>query len=524
MAYKSCKHTIYAAAKRQMKAAPTPDPAVADDFYRYAVNIIEDEVGEELNAFGYSYQDWYHHLNYKKQKDMDIVSKYNIGEPLTSAEQRRFDQMNYEGICKVELQNIKGKPRMVCSIPLQTKHVMGPICWHLEEIMGMKFKGYCGGKNLDQMAKMINNYIDQGFTKVVEGDGSAFDNTQDITLKRVDHYIYKRVANKVYHVSKEKFLQIATEPYKTMDVVYTDKHSKKQKVLFTYSLLGSVFSGDADTTLCNTLRMALYNRYVNDKAGLTYGKDYIVFSKGDDFTVMYKPYITDEQIHKMYYKYFLPANPNPAEPDTRIFGLGQVLKMLDIGGPESIKFCSLRAWIIDENQHIMLTRDPAKFSTLCKYSRKTKTYNVIQKAAYLIEQAIALNQSYKGLEYFDTMANAYVQKAHDILQMAASSKLEMQYLQTLVNKRINKQLRDRRLPCCEYENKETRDFQTINEIRHRLVQYKIGINYWETMKRLLKRIDHKYTDKELQLANSSINAEFDSKELLRTLGLIKCKQ
>lgn len=520
MAYKSCKHTIYAAAKRQMKAAPTPEPAVADDFYQYSKTVIEAEIGEELNAFGYSYQDWYHHLNYKKQKDMDIISKYNVGEPLTSIEMRRFNQMNYEGICKVELQTIKGKPRMVCSIPLQTKYIMGPVCWHLEEIMAKKFKGYCGGKNLDQMAKMINEYIDQGFTKVVEGDGSAFDNTQDITLKRVDHYLYQRVANKVYHVSKEKFLQVATEPYKTMDVVYTDKHSRKQKVLFTYSLLGSVFSGDADTTLCNTLRMALYNRYVNDKAGLKYGIDYIVFSKGDDFTVMYKQYITDEQIHNLYYKYFLPANPDPSQPDTRIYGLGQVLKMLDIGGPETIKFCSLRAWIIDQHQHIMLTRDPAKFSTLCKYSRKTKVYNVIQKAAYLIEQALALEQSYKGLEYFDAMAHAYIQKAHEILAKAASNKYELAYLKQQTEIRVGKTIKDRRSVTSEYENNETQDFQTINDVWHREQQIKIQDNYWETMKRVLKRIDHKYSKQELELANKGINAEFNKTELLRTLGMI----
>lgn len=52
MAYNSCKHTIYAAAKRQMKAAPTPDPAIADDFLQYAKEKIDEEVGEDLTHFG----------------------------------------------------------------------------------------------------------------------------------------------------------------------------------------------------------------------------------------------------------------------------------------------------------------------------------------------------------------------------------------------------------------------------------------------------------------------------------------
>jgi hypothetical protein len=515
MAYKSCKHTLYAAAKRQMKAAPTPDPQVADHFLEYAKKIIDKEVGEELTTFGYSFQDWYCHLDRRKQNDMDLYQQYLIdATALTPAQRRRMAQVNYEGICKVELQGIDGKPRMVCSIPMRTKFVMGPICWHLEEIFQDKFKGYCGGKNLSEMAHMINEYIDQGFTKVVEGDGSAFDNTQDITLKRVDHYIYQRVAHSVYHVDKQLFMDIATQEYKSMDLIYIDSKTKKRRKMFNYKILGSVFSGDADTTLCNTIRMALYNRYVNDQAGLIYGKDYVVFSKGDDFTVMYKDYITDEQIHKLYYRYFLKS----AEiTDQSTYGLGQVLKMLDIGGPEIIKFCSLRAWVLDNKGHIMLTRDPKKLFNLAKYSRKTKSYNVIQRYTYLIDQAVALKASYEGIDIFDTMAKAYITKAKQLI--SGLNRYEKQYVLQKVSHALNQSAKDRRKQSCPYIPLETPAYEKFYNIHHRRIKYKIQGDYWETMKRIEKVNTDKYTKTQLQYINSQINEEFSSEELKSVLGI-----
>lgn len=520
MAYNSCKHTIYAAAKRQMKAAPTPDPAIADDFLQYAKEKIDEEVGEDLTHFGYSYQDWYNHLELRKQKDMDLYSRYLIdATTLTAGERKKCEQLYYEGICKVELQKTNGKPRMVCSIPLRTKYVMGPITWMLEEIFSHKFRGYCGGKNLTEMSNMINQYIDQGFTKVVEGDGSAFDNTQDITLKRVDHYLYDRVAHAVHHVDKELFLQVSKELYKTMDVAYYDRDKKKKITLFQYKLLGSVFSGDCDTTLCNTIRMALYNRYVNDKAGLKYGEDYVCFSKGDDFTVMYKDYITDDQINKIYYKYFLPANPDPKKADKRVFGLGQVLKMLDIGGPESIKFCSLRAWVIDKYGHIILTRDPSKFTSLSKYSRKTKTYKIHQVIAYLLDQALALDVNYHGLQYFDAMSQSYKEKAYQLLKLCGTTKRERKVIIRQVFNKLPQRLKESRRAESSYASQETPAYTLINNVCHREEQYKIVGDYWTTMQRIEKRLTTQLTPQQLELANQQINAEYSVEELKSSLGL-----
>lgn len=526
MAYSSCKHTILAAAKRQMKMAPTPEPAVADEFLRYSKKIINKEVGEYLKHFGYSYQDWYHHLTYAKQKDMDLYCKYRQ-EPqnLTHCEKKIASRNYYEGICKVEIQELDGKPRMVCAIPPSTKFIMGPVCWHLEEIFDEHFNGYCGAKNLEQMANKLNNYIAMGFTKIVSGDGSAFDNTQDVTLKRVDQYIYDSVKHAIHHCTQEEFYNKSHEEYKEMVISYIDPYTKKKMDIMKYKILGTVFSGDCDTTLCNTIRMALYNRFVNDKAGLTYGQDYVVLAKGDDFTVLYKNYISDSFITKAYYKYFLPAIKDVAHPDSRIFGLGQVLKMLKFGLPNSFIFCSLRSWYLDPSgEKIYLTRDPKKFYTLSAYSRKTKSYNLAQRIVYLYDQAESLRMNYPGIDIFEVAAQAYVSQANKLLRSAPSRKKLLQQMDRIRfsdKKKLHNYLtkQDRKEKSDRMPEEDKNYYNWWYHINHKKLQIRIQLDYWNTMKLIEKRQTTALTQQQKIYINQQINQEFDTEELKSILGL-----
>lgn len=514
LVWTACRHTTYAAAKRQMKAAPTPDPAVADDFLLHSQKIIEKELGDDLTHFGYSVTDWYNHLSTKKQKALQPALDYYSGKTynIKPRDLENLQNKHYTGILKEELQPTDGKPRMVCAIPQSTKYIMGPITWQLEETFAQKLQGYCGGQNLDQMADHINTYLAQGFTKVVEGDGSAFDNTQDVSLKAVDRYIYSRIRNAVYHVPKEDFDEVAQALQKTMDIDYID--GKKKKHMLTYTILGTVFSGDCDTTLMNTTRMALYNRYVNDKAGLVFGKDYVCFAKGDDFTVMYKPYVTNEFITKAYYRYFLPANPDPTKPDTRIYGLGQVLKMLEFGDASILKFCSLRAWFTDPSEtQIYLTRDPQKFLTLTKFSRKAKKKGVEYVHDYLLAQAQALETNYPRLAYFSTMAEVYKKQACYLKKkfpfITTNYKLKNQIV-TILDQVIN-----------STEDMNSIAFDEIEalyqeNVHHRQQQIKIMDNYWDTMRALEKAHQKTITADQADYISQQLLAEF-MKEYLKSM-------
>lgn len=518
IAYGNFDSTLFAATKRQLKMCPTPDPLVVQDFIRYAKKIIDKELGEQLQNFSYDYAQWYNHLTSAKQKEINKVFDFHHRPErfLEYSPKERYDatRLNYEAIVKKEIQPEDGKPRMVCSIPQRIKYAMGPICWKLEEICQNYLKGYCGGKNLQQMADDINKYISEGFTKVAEGDGSAFDNTQDVMLKEIDRYLYSQIYHSVYHVPLEEFKMISNLHYKCMKV--KTGLNNQLKTILTYYILGTVFSGDSDTTLCNTVRMCLYNRYINDRSGLKYGKDYILFSKGDDFTVCYQNYIKDEFIKQIYYTYFVPKSDAPDEIDTRIAGLGQVLKFLDIGGPDSFHFCSLKSYYTnDSNTSVVLTREPDKLYKESMYSIKYKTYNPTMRAAYHYDQCVNYLKTYPHIQIFEIPAIAHFKK-----YLLYTTHPEFNYkkfngnLVQLLHKHTK-----------AGEARETiRDINTLipyaqfYETQGRDKYYKIIGTYWDTMKKLLE-VNRKLSDNEIELVNAQISTSYDLNLLKEQLGV-----
>jgi hypothetical protein len=520
MAYNTCMHSIFAAAKRQMKRAPTPEPKIADDFVEFAKEYITKHLGEELKHFGYSFDQWYNHNDNKKQKDIDrYLQSLKDKSSFTEQEYRDLQTIKYKGICKVEIQPINGKPRMVCAIPVRTKTVMGPITWRLEEICCKKLPGYCGNKNLQQMSDEVNKILDMGFTKIVEGDGSGFDNTQDVSLKEVDRWLYRQIADKVYHVPKEEFMYISQQLYKTMVVQYIEKETKKKKNMFEYSILGTVFSGDCDTTLCNTIRMALYNIYVNQKAGLILDKDFKVWSKGDDFTIFYKPYVSNDLIRQAYDKYFVKPEMFTGEPLT--YGLGQILKFLTIGNADSLSFCSLRALYTSVNENkIILVRDYRKFLDIAHYARKVKVMQGKQRIQYLLQQAAALRVVYKGINIFENFAAAFEQVARTYaIQYTNNEKLADKLLLTSM-KNIIKIAKYSKRQVSQYAEIEENEVNTmLYNIRKNKRFFKIQGDYWETIKKMQENTGYNLTPQELQYINQQIEAEISQEIFKSSMGL-----
>lgn len=501
--YNNCKRTIFAAAKRQMKAAPAPSREVAYDFVEWSKRKLRALIGDVLDNFGYSFNQWFNHLTYAKQQRMLKVQDFlnGVGDKYYSGVENLTDELHYEAICKVEVQGIDGKPRMVCAIPDLVKYVMGPVCWRLEEVFQDRIPTYCGGKNLDQMQDHINHLIDEGFCVVAEGDGSAFDNTQDVLLKGVDRFVYESIADSIYHVPKELFLLVANQFYKVMDVIATI--NGKRETLMTYAILGTVFSGDCDTTLMNTLRMGFYNWYTNERSGLNIHWDFECFSKGDDFTVMYHIRLGEFSIKDKYRKYWLakhkPDGPSYEGCDERIHGLGQILKFIELGEPNSIKFCSLRAWYTGPGtQHIYLTRDPSKFYTLAKYSRKACHMTNAELAKYCNDQADALLKSYAGVHYFETMAQQYQAVAQYLGNFVSDDK-----------RKPGRTARDRRQTLVIEAEQQFDGYYRWP--RH--MTYQIQGNYWDTMQSIERAHNTTLTPDQLWYVNMQIDAEYLDRDL-----------
>lgn len=525
MMYGKNKQTLFAAAKRQLKTAPTPDPQITKEFINYSEKVIDKEIGYQLKHFSYDLAQWYNHLSRSKQDAIEPIMNYYLNpEKCIEYDKKKIkeiENLEYEAICKAEIQGNDGKPRMVCAIPQRIKYTMGPVTWQLEEICQNHLKGYCGGKNLTEMAQQLNEYIDQGFTKVVEGDGSAFDNSQDVTLKELDRYIYSKVIDKVYHVPKQDFKLISNLHYKTMNVKY-QKENKKMETYIRYKILGTVFSGDCDTTLANTIRMAMYNRFVNEKEGLKYGVDFLVMSKGDDFSVMYKPYVSNEVIQNIYNKYFL-QKPNKEQEilDTRQYGIGQICKFLEFGQPNSFKFCSLRSWYIDD-RHITLTRDPAKLYHQSLYSIKTKNYNPKQRYCYHIDMARSYLVNYPGIHIFELMAKAHIKEATQIRQIY---NIKISEVTKKTINQINKIIKMKKTMVTNplgYNESYNKLLTELMEIKGREKYYNMYLaQYWEQIKRYEMVRTEVLSKEQLKYVNQQIQLEFDTEELKSLLALNK---
>jgi hypothetical protein len=522
MAWAKCKSTLFAAAKRQIKSAPVPDPHVLQEFLQYAYNKIDTDIGYYLKNFGYSYKDWFNHLPSKKQQLIQPIHNYFHNKSqldLTDTELKQLLSLDYEAICKTEIQDLDGKPRMVCAIPQLIKYTMGPVTWHLEEICEQHYQGYCGSMNLTQMAEKLNDYIDQGFTKVVEGDGSAFDNSQDIELKSLDRYIYNHIVDSIYHVPKQLFQQLSNLYYKSMNVKYSEY--KHKRTLFNYYVLGTVFSGDCDTTLANTIRMATYNCFVNERVGLRYGEDFVVLSKGDDFSVLYKPYIPDEFIRQAYATCFLTKPQAPYDIcDTRSYGIGQICKFLDIGKPDSFKFCSLRSWYIDDDYHITLTRDPAKLYSHAQYSIKAKCYSPAEMMQYHLDLYTSYRINYPGLDIFQIMACAHLQQYYKLAKHFNAT-LKPRTSQLVRNNTAPINLSTTLMRESLLQGVTDDDFSDWYHIHHKQQQVKITNDYWSTMKKLERARFDKLNSRQLAMVNQQINTEFDLDALRVMLALSK---
>lgn len=519
--YRGCKRTILAAAKRQVKSAPTPEKSVAQDFIAFCKRKMMEYMGDDLKHFGYSFSQWFNHLNYAKQIKMAAVHEYLTGNCLPGFKSshpqvyyRGIDSipekmLHYQGICKVEIQETDGKPRMVCSIPDLIKYVMGPVCWRLEEMAADHLPVYCGGMNLSEMEDKINHYIDQGFDLVAQGDGSAFDNTQDVSLKAIDRWVYQTIAPYVYHVPRDLFQYIANLAYKIMDINMRTPEGKLV-TLMRYAVLGTVFSGDCDTTLMNTIRMGMYNWYTNERMGLKLGTHYVCWSKGDDFTVIYNRRLVSQEYVRAGYDRLWLKKPSTKSPgcdtnyDARQHGLGQILKMLDFGDPDSFAFCSLNAWYTDMGTgHITLTRNVKKLFTLSNYSRKIKTMDHLAASQYLVDQAEALIVSYGGIHIFDEAARCLLRRAEAMRLVAVSKRLG------------TKSVRDSRvaLPL------ENHTMQSLYHITFRNKYHKLlaHASYWESVKQYEMVKENRLTGRALELVNRQIDSLFPSGQLTRKL-------
>jgi hypothetical protein len=395
MIYNNCLRTTFAAFKRQCKLVPKPDKQVLDEYIDFVRKFYSIYIERLLDDFDYSYNQWFNKNTKPKQDDL-------TGPEIS----RLIDQCQYDIVlevvhnlfCKIEKQEPGGKNRAISAIIQIVKYIMGPVTWRVEETLGTT-KLYCGKKNADDDSNIYTKMM-KANKKVVEGDGSGFDQTQHMELKYIDRLIYNKVKEKVWHVNKETFINTCVTPIKTLN---GDFYINKKKRSFIHGqLYGTVFSGSSDTTLMNTVRMTTYNLFTLYKAGLfNFQPDYQGLHKGDDFVEFVNHDENADQITQTYYKYW-------AKKGEKVYskGIGQIIKIIEVLPIEKSSFCS--CIVIKSKDKLYFVRDPKRMVRFAPFARKTAYYKEGMIHQYLEDQAVALEQSgLKKVPFYKTFIKAY---------------------------------------------------------------------------------------------------------------------
>lgn len=424
--YNNCARTLFSSFKRQLKLVPSPTVDVVNGFQQYCDQYFERYLAEPLNAFEYSFAEWFNHNPAKKQRDLlenmpiemlqeiqprinkpQIIDKYiERARPMAYYISRL---RQYTLFPKSEVQEEGGKTRAISGIDTFVKLVMGPICWKLEEIFTKYAPGYCGNKNWQQLEDWLDNKYLLGFQTVLQGDGSGFDLTQSAEMKYIDRKIYDYLYQhgKINHVDGDLFRIAATATIKELIVKQFIERGVNN--LAKAEIYGTVFSGSSDTTLMNTLRMAMYNMFTLEKNSyhpLKYKEDFDLKAKGDDFMVLVRD--PDLDYNRMYNQYW--CTKKQAEDRNfceQGYGVGQILKFLNVGGFETIDFCSTTVIPYKNHTHFKIARKPDRMVFLSHYSRKAKTMTAGELKQYYLDLADQIEKSMPGMPFYTSYANAF---------------------------------------------------------------------------------------------------------------------
>lgn len=400
--YNSCDRTLFAAFKRQLMRVFEPDPQILNQYKQFAKQYFDKYVRDHLVDFDYSYTQWYNKMPRGKQDAIDNAKRKVEDDPPTIVEYGLF--------CKREKQEAGGKNRAIANIDPKIKYIMGPVTWALEDIADKHFPGYCGKKNWQELEHKFEQYYQEGFIYVLQGDGSAFDACQDVGLKEIDRLIYNYLADHklIHHVDNELFRLASTARLRELKAKRMSNKGVTQMASAT--ILGTVFSGASDTTLMNTIRMALYNMFTLHRKGLTYGRDYQLLCKGDDFMVFVKtPDFNGTPWEDVYMEIWCPKSKSiTTDYEAGALGkIGLILKFLNVGGYETIDFCSTTCIPYDGYSKFKLARKPNRMDPLAHYSRSAIKFKPPEFKQYLLDQATALQVSHGNMPYYRNYVKAY---------------------------------------------------------------------------------------------------------------------
>lgn len=446
--YNSCWRTLAAAARRQLREQPAFCNTMMKgrrlknnmmSYEEFCDYIFKKEIIPILEDFDYNLAEWMNHLTRQKQDEvLDYYLHYTQIDKTKLNGCTYKDLITYSMFCKREKQIIDDglpKNRAIACPKAAKKYACGPVIWGLETEFASKFKGYCGGKNWEELEHLFEQYYKEGFVHTLQGDGSAFDSTQTMNHKYIDKLITNYLVDKghIKHVEPELYQKAMNAAVKVIELkLVTGSGIKRMGDL---AVNGTVFSGDPDTTFGNTLRMAMYIRYTMYLAGYK-EEEFRLVCKGDDFvvftqyllkTVPWENYsvfgktkyqIPTTDIHyaikTAFYQVWHPSDTTYQKEEK---GLGMVLKFLKVGDYSDIDFCSTHVIHYNKgsgNDKFKIVRQVNRMSPLNHWCTKALSYSNFQMKQYYNDLALSMRSWCDGMPLYSDYITALEEHAKQI--------------------------------------------------------------------------------------------------------------
>jgi len=303
-------------------------------FKKYVSTIIAEEIAPRLPLeVKFDPKAWFNHLTSAKQTEVaNYFENPDILYMPTKSDYK--DAITYTNFVKSEKQLEGDKTRCICNPKAIYKYIAGPVTYELEQWFKKNFKGYCTPLTYGAQEEKLDEFEELGYSCTIQLDGSGFDLTQHYELKEIiDIEIYKLVKHLIPHVDGDLFMRIITPEFR--NIIPTTRLDNKERKHGYMSVRGKTFSGSCDTTLMNTIRMAMYCRFAVERCDIY---DYHLWVKGDDTVIFCKPEHSDT-IKKSINQIFCPKELYDFDSEIN-YGLGQISKFIKMGTLIDFDFCS----------------------------------------------------------------------------------------------------------------------------------------------------------------------------------------
>jgi hypothetical protein len=403
-----CSRNEIESVYRQIKTVIRYDDKVAREFIRFAHREIDKMIYEFVaNHKDFKHmtlEEYYKKLGNKRREYQQGYARYLLDGAV---------RLIFKGHSKIDekiiidFNEVKGKSRSICAQTPIGKILLGIPCELAQQVLH-EYDWYGSGVSLGDKSKKFSKWVQQiPNCACICADGSAFDSTQhQLFIEQIDGYFLNKILNFNPYLSQYFDLSDIRK------VIRISKHKIYMRYNINFTIAGTQLSGKMNTSLCNSLRSALYVKFILYKG--RFRMDDIKFEVTGDDQIIFLNYCLVNKYIKLARIYVY------ADDDLKgAHGLGQIAKIFlifkNITGAE---YLSNYILYDDESKEIALIRKPERFFQSIPFTfRNSCSGNKYLKLKYSLAYQIAESayMNFQNIDLYKTYLLCMMRYSHQEL-------------------------------------------------------------------------------------------------------------